>query len=440
MAIYKNELFSKQNHLISILMMNEYTDIYNAVSKCTRCGYCLEKCPTYVIWKDEALSPRGRNRIVRLLIEGKYQNVNSASKSIDSCLLCSACSDICYGEVPTAEIVLEARREKKNFGKSLILNYILRLREKEKIFDLILKLLYLIQKLGLTKLADKIGIFDIIGYPSLSQASRKVFSPPLKFLHEEINHLSKSEKISWIYFLTCGTDLIFPNVGKATINILKKIYGEGIYMNNKCCGLISYNYGNLKDAQKLATKNIEIYLELKKKYKDFFIVLDCSSCAAFLKKYPQLLYGTQYHEKAIEFASKVKDIIEIIKPEHINISHLPKFLNDKKVTIHHSCKAYNEEKIKTQQYKVLKPILGDNLVDLSEIMCCGGAGAYSFTNPSYSEEILKRKMINIASTHADYTIVSSTSCMMQLGYGRKNLYPSTYIIHYSEFIDMLQKE
>lgn len=211
-------------------------------------------------------------------------------------------------------------------------------------------------------------------------------------------------------------------------------------MKNKCCGLISYNYGKIKDAQKLAIENIELYFEFKKIYGDFFIVLDCSSCAAFLKKYPQLLYETQYYEKAIEFSSKVKDIIELIQPEHLNNLSIPEKLKNKKVTIHHSCKAYNEQKIKTQQYKVLKPILGENLVELNEVMCCGGAGAYSFTKPYYSNEILKRKIKNIASTHADYTIVSSTSCMMQLGYGAKSLYPSNHIIHYSEFIEMIQKE
>lgn len=441
MAIYKNELFSHQEHLVSILVKNEYLNLYDAVSKCTRCGYCLERCPTYIIWKDEALSPRGRNRIVRVLIEGKYKDVNSASKAIDSCLLCSACSDICYGEVPTSEIILEARREKRDFSRNLVLSYIIKLREKEKIFDLILKILYLIQRSGLTKLADKMGIFDILGYPSLSQASKKIFSPPLKFLHEEDDYLLKSNKISWVYFLTCGTDLIFPTVGKATISVVRKIYGDGIFMKNKCCGLISYNYGKLEDAKKLAMKNIDIYFELKKEYgKDFFIVLDCSSCAAFLKKYPQLLYETSYYEKAVEFSSKIKDIIEVIKPQHLNKISLPENLKNKKFTIHHSCKAYNEEKIKHEQYEVLKPILGENLIELDEIMCCGGAGAYSFTKPHYSNEILKRKIKSIASTHADYTIVSSTSCMMQLGYGTKNLYPSTSIIHYSEFIDMLQRE
>lgn len=441
MIYNKNELFSNHEiHLAGIITSDNVMDIYDAVSKCTRCGYCLENCPTYVIWKDEALSPRGRNRIVRLLIEGNIKNLNISSKAIDTCLLCSACSDICYGNVQTAEIVLEARREKRRKTiETITVKIILNIRKKTKFFDILLKVLYLFHRLKLAKLAEKLKLFEFIGFPSLSQASKKLFKPPFRFLHEDIEkNATTIDTPRWIYFLTCGTDYLFPDIGKSTINVLEKIYGKGIWMKNNCCGLIPYNYGDIRDAQKYAIKNIDKYFELKNSFGDFFIILDCSSCAAFLKKYPQLLYNTDYYEKAVEFASKVKDIIEVIKPYHINKT-IPNEIKNSKVTLHLSCKAYNEEKLKKEQEDVLNSVLGENFIKMKEVMCCGGAGAYAFTNPQYSNEILKRKIKNISQTHAKYTLVSSTSCLMQIGYGTRNFYPSTKIMHYIEFIDMIMK-
>lgn len=435
----KNELYRTQTpHLKALICADNNLDIYDAVSKCTRCGYCIERCPTYAIWKNEILSPRGRNITARGLIEGRFKNITQSLPAIDSCLLCNACTDTCYGSVPTSEIVLEIRRESRAKTENIILDLIIKLRKNKKIFDITVKFLYILYRLHLPKIADKLKLFEIIGFPSLSQLSKDIFSPPLKFLHEEIGKyfLPCVEKTKWVYFLTCGTDYIFPDVGKSTLKVLNKIYGNGVFMDNFCCGMIHYNYGNLELAREEALKNIEKYFELKRIYGDFIIVADCSSCCAFLKKYPQLFYSTPHYEKAVEFSSKVRDIIEVIEPVHINNSLSVK-LKEKKVTIHHSCKAYNDEKLKDNQEKVLKPLLGKNLIDMSEVMCCGGAGAYAFTQTDYSTKILERKIKNISQTHADFTLVSSTSCLMQIGYGTRNFYPSTTVIHYVQFIEMI---
>ena len=441
---YKNELFTEKIHLSKLITKNGIKNIYDAVSQCTRCGYCLENCPTYVVEKKETHSPRGRNQIVRMLLEGKYKNVENAREIIDTCLLCSACTEVCYGSVTTADIVLEARREEKGFGKSLIYKTTIILRRNRKIFDTIIKILFLIHRTKLPKLADKLGLFNLLGYPSLSVAVKKIIKPPLKFLHEELKDMENKEncQIRWVYFATCGTDYLFTEVGKSTIRVLKKLYGDGIFMNNECCGLVSYNYGSLKDAKELALKNIEIFEKIIKENPEVFIVGDCSSCIAFMKSYPQMFSDDdENYKRAVEFSSRVKDIIEVIKPEHINISDIDiEKIKNLKITIHHSCKAHNDQGLKNNQEKVLKPILKENLIELNESnMCCGGAGAYTFTKPELSNKILIRKISNIAKTQCDIVLVSSTSCLMQIGFGSKEMY-NIRVMHYIQLIDEIIKK
>ena len=84
--------------------------LYDAASQCSRCGYCEQACPTYVATGDESKSPRGRNQIVRLMIEGKLDDKAAAMEALSTCLACGACTTACYAKVPVADIVLEGRR------------------------------------------------------------------------------------------------------------------------------------------------------------------------------------------------------------------------------------------------------------------------------------------------------------------------------------------
>src|SRR5579863_8458044 len=93
-------------------------DIYDGVSTCSRCGYCEQSCPTYVVTGKEGFNPRGRNQIFRMMLEGKLKDPSKAEAALSSCLLCGACSSVCYAGVPTAEYVLEARRYIRK-GKAL---------------------------------------------------------------------------------------------------------------------------------------------------------------------------------------------------------------------------------------------------------------------------------------------------------------------------------
>ena len=67
-----------------------------------------------------------------------------------------------------------------------------------------------------------------------------------------------------------------------TIEILKKIGKSVMLLDNCCCGLPAWTYGDLEVAKKLAEKNL---ITLSAGNFDV-IVTDCSSCASFLKKYP----------------------------------------------------------------------------------------------------------------------------------------------------------
>src|SRR5689334_17766858 len=40
------------------------------ISQCVHCGFCLTACPTYVLWRNEMDSPRGRIYLMKMAGEG----------------------------------------------------------------------------------------------------------------------------------------------------------------------------------------------------------------------------------------------------------------------------------------------------------------------------------------------------------------------------------
>src|SRR5690625_6155165 len=69
---------------------------YDELLNCTRCGFCLPSCPTYVqSGKDEVQSPRGRIALMKGVVDGLIEVTDEVKQSIELCLGCRACEPAC---------------------------------------------------------------------------------------------------------------------------------------------------------------------------------------------------------------------------------------------------------------------------------------------------------------------------------------------------------
>ncbi len=443
-----NELYVHEDshrHLAALLTDLGEKNIYDASAQCNRCGYCETSCPTYMLTGRETLSPRGRNQFVRLLVEGKAKNAAAAAEALSTCLLCGACSSACYAKVPTPDIVLEGRRSLSGYGDNFFARAAVRtLLDAPALFGFWLKLAYLVKMTGLPRLAARMGLYDLLGMPGLAGTEGAVTSTPLRFASEilrkdpALNAAGRSA-INWAYFAPCGPNFIFTEVALATVRVLRRCAGEGIFIENSCCGLLAHNYGRLEDARRFAQQNIIRYEELKAVFGDFPVVADCASCTAFMKTYEQLFTDDPaWRERARNFAAALKDILEFIPPEKTVKAAAGKA---GRVTYHDSCRACHGQGIRLEPRAVLKKIAGRSYVELPESdWCCGGAGAFALTQPELSDKVLDRKLRNIASVQAQTVIVGGTSCLIQINAGLRAAYPSARAVHYSVFLDEMEAE
>jgi len=441
-----NELYPHEaapGHLDTLLTDLGEKTIYDASAQCNRCGYCETVCPTYALSGRETLSARGRNQFMRLLVEGKAKNPADAKEALSTCLLCGACTSACYAKVPTPDIVLEGRRSLDGYGGSLPARAaVFTLLNAPWLFAFWLKLTYLIKLTGLPRLAGAMGLYHFIGMPGLAEAESSVQKVPLRFAAELLRkdpalRAAGKIKINWAYFAACGPNYLFTEVALATVRLLKKHSGDGIFIENQCCGLLAHNYGRLEDAREFARRNIVLYENLKAVHGDFPILADCASCAAFMKSYEQLFtYNEAWRARARDFACSVQDILEFFKPDDLSPTTKEQQAAHEIVTYHDSCRACHGQGIRREPRAVIRKFAGKRFVELPESeWCCGGAGTFAFTQPEISAQVLDRKLRNIASVRAETVIVGATSCLIQINAGLRAAYPGAKAVHYSVFLD-----
>ena len=381
-----------------------------------------------------------------MLVEGKAKSAAAAEESLSTCLLCGACSSACYAKVPTPDIVLEGRRALTGYGDNFLARAAVKtLLDAPALFGFWLKLAYLVKMTGLPRLAARLGLYDLLGMPGIADAESSVRKTPLRFASELLRKdpalLPQGKaSINWAYFAPCGPNFIFTEVALATVRTLRRQAGEGIFIENQCCGLLAHNYGRLEDTREFARRNILRYEELKAVFGEFPLVADCASCTAFMKSYEQLFTGDPaWRDRAKAFAAAVKDILEFAVPDKAGKAPAAALEAAGRVTYHDSCRACHGQGIRLEPRAVIKKLAGKNFVELPESdWCCGGAGAFAYTQPKLSNMVLDRKLRHIASIQARTVVVGATSCLIQINAGLRAAYPSARAVHYSVFLDELE--
>lgn len=407
--------------------------LYDAVSQCSRCGYCEQACPTYVATGREPISARGRNQVVRMLLEGKFVDPREAEESLSTCLLCSACTTVCPAHIPTADIVLEGRRRIRGGPHWLARRLTGLLADSPERFRALLRRSFRLKRWGLARLAARLGLLRLLGLRGVEEAVLHVDEAPRRFLGEllaEDPELKDARGAAWLYFAPCGPNYVLPRVGLATVRVLKAARGRGAALGGGCCGLLAYNYGDVEDARRLARAFIE-RVESRGAPEDAPVAGDCSSCVSFLKSYPQLfLDEPDWRARAERLAARARDVVEAVPAEAARA-----LKGEGVVTYHDSCRARHGQGLAAEPRAALRRSAGERYRELPEAdVCCGGAGTFAFAHPDLSETLLKSKAAAVASTQARTVAVSSTSCLLQLARGLKKYYPDCRAVHFSELI------
>ena len=218
-----------------------------------------------------------------------------------------------------------------------------------------------------------------------------------------------------------------PRAAHASIALLRGIGRSVTVLDNCCCGLPAETYGDREAAQLLAGRNLPLLEGFD------LVVTDCSSCAAYLKKYPQLFpEGHTQHEAAEAVAGRVRDLVELLAEAQ---PPPPERDGSLVVTWHDPCHASRGQGIRDEPRDVLTSLPGIEFRELPEAdWCCGGAGSYALSHYELSRQVLDRKMDNLERTRADVLATSCPACIIQLAYGVRLRGLPVRVCHLSELL------
>jgi glycolate oxidase iron-sulfur subunit len=398
--------------------MKTMNELMEQVHKCVKCGACMGQCPVYVETLEEPLVARGKISLIENIGDGEGDYNKRFSKILSQCLLCGTCSENCPNGVPADEIIRDVRsllvKEKGlSLPKRAIFQHLL---DSTYLMPMLLKGGAALQNIFLKKIPEESGLLLRFPLPYLDE---RRFIPPLAkdFLLEIQSGWVRAEKeiMRVGFFVGCVTNYLFPNIGKAILDIFPR-RGISVFVpkNQYCCGLPAFGSGDEDSPQSLARKNIEAFKEegLEK------IVAPCASCAAMLKlDYPALYEESDpFRKDAMAFAAKIADASQIL--DRIPDPAAPKSAKSEKklkVTYHDPCHLRRKLGIYEEPRRVLKSLPGLEYVEMSEAnRCCGQGGSFNVSNYDLSLKILDKKIQAIQETGADVVTTACSGCLLQL--------------------------
>jgi glycolate oxidase iron-sulfur subunit len=412
------------------------TDHSQELALCNRCGFCQVACPIFRSTGHEAGVARGRLALLRAIVEGRLEWSRELEEPLFACLLCEACTANCFPAIETAALVREARREyldrvgRKKLHRLLFKHLLpyprrLRLAAKAAAFG---------KRSGISKVAKALGLLRFLGrdFPKAEEIVERFPSRAFRDRTAPATFPGQGESLRIAYFVGCGIDIMCPDAADATLRLLRLMGKTVTVLDNGCCGLPAETYGDREAAQNLAVRNLDLIAA------DEFdwIVTDCSSCAAFLKKYPKLFEPDDSgREGAERLVPQVRDILEVA-------SDAPRAERDGQmvVTYHDPCHAARGQKLSREPRDLLKSLPGVAYRELPEAdWCCGGAGSYALSHYELSRQVLDRKMDNLEKTGADVLVTSCPACIVQLAYGVRLRRLPVRVCHISELVAERQK-
>ncbi len=235
-------------------------------------------------------------------------------------------------------------------------------------------------------------------------------------------------------FVTCLVDQLFPNVGKSTVQVLRRC-GVDVTFNPRqtCCGQPAFNSGYRDEARGVASHWLDVFSsELESA--DYVVVPSGSGAAMTCKFYaPLFADDSPERERAARVGTRVVELSEFLV-DIMGVTDVGASF-DGVVTYHESCHLKRELGISRQPRALIAAVRGARMVEMERAdACCGFGGTFSVKFPEISSAIDEEKIASIERCGADAVIGCDASCLMQMAGLLRRRGSSVRCLHLSELL------
>jgi glycolate oxidase iron-sulfur subunit len=410
---------------------------------CIRCGQCLTSCPTYVLSMHEAEGPRGRVAMARALLEGHLSLTPDLIEHEDNCLVCDACTAVCPAGVQMDPLQIALRRAIEPRRRRSLLGRLRRRAVFRGLFPhlsrlrLLVRLLWLYQRLGLQRLARRLGILSLLGLRE-TEALLPVIAHRFLIPRGEVYEPAPPEggaskavpQTTVSFFAGCVMSTALADIDHATIRVLQRagyrvvnVAGQG------CCGALNAHGGDLDMAMELAKRTIAAF----EGGSDTPIGVNSAGCGAMLKDYAHVFRDDPvWAARAEAFSARIRDATELLAGRDLPLRRQVATT----ITYQEPCHLAHAQRIRQQPRTLLQTLPGAKLTEMAEsTLCCGSAGVYNVTNPRESRQLQRRKLDNALATGAEVIATANPGCLLQLRSGLLERGSNVRVAHIVELLD-----
>ncbi|WP_462328307.1 (Fe-S)-binding protein [Thiohalocapsa halophila] len=215
-------------------------------------------------------------------------------------------------------------------------------------------------------------------------------------------------------FVPCYIDVFEPQVGIATLELLRRFGIDPTYpLDQTCCGQPMVNAGC--HAEAAATE-----AHFARTFADFdYIVVPSGSCA----------HQVRYHMTAVEQTEEVRAVrartYELVEFLHdiLSVAAFPWAEFPHKVSYHNNCSALRgighgsaselREAPFSKPLDLLRKVKGIEIVEKARPdECCGFGGTFSVFEPAVSVKMGQDKVRDHVQSGAEYVVSADSSCML----------------------------
>jgi glycolate oxidase iron-sulfur subunit len=399
------------------LAQPEIAEADGILKTCVHYGFCTATCPTYVLFRDENDSPRGRIDLIRAMLEKGGRPAAKTVHHLDRCLSCLSCVTTCAVKVDYAHLIDIARAHietnyRRPLGERLLRRMIAELLPYPRRFAVALRLARLVGPLGdlfPARLRNLIAL--AAGWPVAGEILRPAIYPA-----------DHGRKMRVALLSSCAQQALDQNINATTIRLLQRHGCEVVVAAGVgCCGALPLHMGREAQGKALARANIAA---LSSEMRDGLdaIVINASGCGTTVKDYGHLVDG----EAAHRIGSLTRDVTELLAELGLSRANAEPY----RVAYHDACSLQHGQRV-TDQPRTLLARAGFNVLDVPERhFCCGSAGTYNLLQPDIARALGQRKAAHIASVDPDIIAAGNLGCMVQIA-----RFVKSPVVHTVELLD-----
>ena len=238
-------------------------------------------------------------------------------------------------------------------------------------------------------------------------------------------------------FVTCLGDVLFPDVGKATVTVLERLGHKVVFpAAQTCCGQMHTNTGYQGDAVGLVRHHVDVFGAALADGCEA-IVAPSGSCAGSVRhQHAEVARRAGDEDLAVRaeaVAARTYErselLVDVLGVTDVGASY------PHRVTYHPTCHSLRLLRVGDRPLQLLRAVRGIDLVELPAAdTCCGFGGTFSIKNADTSTAMLADKMSSVLATRAEVVTAGDSSCLMHIGGGLSRLKTGVRPVHLAQIL------